>query len=93
MWTVIHLVKPRDSLRGYCRRFLLEPAPNLFVGKVNKTLAEDIVSRVTESGIDGVMICQCRKSDLGLRIKVFGNPDRAVVDLGGLQVVSRKTKG
>jgi len=92
MWLVLQIKKPRDSLRGYCRRFLLEPAPNLFVGKANKTLAEDLVRRITESGIDAVMVWQYRQSDLGLRIKVFGSPDRSVVELDGFQVISRVIK-
>lgn len=91
MWIVLQITKPRASLRGYFRRFLLEPSPNLFVGKANRPLVEELVKRVEDSGVDAVMIWQRRKSDLGLWVKVFGKPDRTAVDLDGFQVILRKS--
>ena len=91
MWIVLQLNKPRASLRGYCRRFLLEPAPHLFAGVVNKVLAEDLVRRIDESGISAVVIIQKRQSDLGMWVKIFGDPNRRAVDIHGFQVISRKT--
>ncbi len=90
MWIILHVHKPRGSLRGYCRRYMLEPSPNLFVGKATKTLKEDIERRIEESGSDGFLIRECRESDLGLSIRIFGNPEREIVDLNGFQVVKKK---
>ena len=64
----------------------------MFVGKANRPLAEDLVKRMEESGGNGVMIWQRKKSDLGLWIKVFGKPSRSVVDMDGFQAISRKSK-
>lgn len=91
MWIVLSLNKPRASLRGYCRRFLLEPVPNMFVGKANRVLAEDLTIRLEESGIEAVMVCQHRKSDTGMSIKIFGTPSRTVVDMDGLHLISVKS--
>lgn len=91
MWIVLVLNKPRASLRGYCRRFLLEPSPNLFVGKATRTLAEDLVARIEKSGIDAVMIGPRKRSDSGLWVRVFGSPARQVADLNGFQVVSMES--
>jgi len=64
----------------------------MFVGQANKILAEDVARRIEESGINAVMVFQKRQSDFGFWIKIFGTPDRTVVNIEGLQVISRKTK-
>lgn len=92
MWAVVILEKPRASLRGYCRRFLIEPASNIFVGKTNKVLFEDLTEKIKQSGINATIIHDSRKSDLGFRAIVFGNPARQIVDLGGFQAILRKNK-
>lgn len=92
MLIVLQLVKPRASLRGYCRRFLLEPSANLFVGRANKDLLEDLSKKVDESGICAVLVIQDKKMDMGVRLKVFGKPNRSVIDFDGFQAISRKTK-
>ncbi|MBE7540625.1 MAG: type I-E CRISPR-associated endoribonuclease Cas2 [Opitutaceae bacterium] len=89
---VVKLIKPRQSLRGYCRRFLVEPSANLFVGKANRVLFDDLDKRVLDSGIDAVVIAGNTKSDLGLVIRVYGSPDRSIVSLDGFQVILRKSK-
>lgn len=92
MWVVLQMNKPRASLRGYCRQFLLEPSPNLFVGRANRPLAEDLMRKLEESGIDAVMVRAHSKSDLGMAIKIYGNPHRQVVNLDGFQAIMRKIK-
>ena len=92
MWLVLQLNKPRASLRGYCRRFLLEPSPNLFVGKANRTLFDDIDQRIKESGIDAVVVVGHSKTDLGLIVKNYGAAPRSVVNLDGFQAILRKSK-
>lgn len=93
MWVVIVLNKPRPVLRGYCRRFLLEPRPNLFVGKATKPLVLDLIARFETSLANAVLVYGHRGSDLGLGIKTFGQSDREPVDLDGLQLILRKSKG
>lgn len=90
MWLVLHLNKPRKSLRGYCRRFLLEPSTNLFVGKINKTLFNDLDKRLVESGINAVLVVGHSKSDLGLVMRTYGTPIRNVITLDGFQAINRK---
>ena len=85
------LNNPRASLRGYCRRFLLEPSPNMFVGKANRVLVEDLMNRLEESGIEAVMVRQHRNSDTGLAIRIFGSPSRSVVDMDGFQTIAIKS--
>lgn len=89
MWIVLQLTKPRSSLRGYCRRFLLEPSPNLFVGAATRPLLEDLISRIEKAAIDAVLVAQDRRSDIGAKIKLFGVPHRTTVDVDGVQLVAR----
>ena len=92
MWLVVQLTRPRQSLRGYCRRFLLEPSANLFVGKANRVLFDDLDKRIEESGIDAVVVAGHTKADLGMVVRVYGSPSRSIINLDGLQVVLRKSK-
>lgn len=91
MLVILVLENPRASLRGYCRRFLLEPHANVFVGQATRPLLEDLASRIERSGIIAVLIASTRKADNGCRIKLFGDPHRKVVDLEGLQIVTRES--
>ncbi|KAB2839357.1 MAG: type I-E CRISPR-associated endoribonuclease Cas2 [Burkholderiales bacterium] len=93
MWIVIALNKPRPALRGYCRRFLLEPQSNLFVGNATKPLVLDLIARIESMRADAVLIYGHRGSDLGLGIKIFGRCDRQPTDFDGLQLILRKSKG
>ena len=92
MWLVIQLTKPRQSLRGYCRRYFLEPSANLFVGKGNRLLFDDLDRRISNSGINAVVVAGHNKSDLGMVVRVYGNPDRSIVNLDGFQLIQRKSK-
>lgn len=89
MFIVLKISSPRASLRGYCRRFLLEPAANVFVGKGNKRLFDDLARRLDESGVEAVMVRSRADSDLGCDVRVFGNPPRSIVDLDGFVCIKR----
>lgn len=91
MLLVVVLNNPRASLRGYCRRFLAEPHPNVFVGQTTRLLLDDVVKRIDEAGIKALMIVGSTKSDTGCRMKTFGDVDRFLVDSDGMQLVSKKT--
>jgi hypothetical protein len=91
MWLVLHLNKPRQSLRGYCRRFLLEPSSNFFVGKGNRKLFDDLDKRIKESGINAIIVAGHSRSDLGMVIRTYGESPRQVINLDGFQAIVRKT--
>ena len=89
-WLVIHLVRPRPSLRGYCRRYLLEPATNLFVGVGSALLLRDIVERIESAKVEAVVIVGDKKREMGMRLKVLGPSDRKIVDCDGISLVMKK---
>lgn len=89
MLIVLQLNKPRPSLRGYCRRFLLEPSSNLFVGNATRPLTEDLVNKIKKSGVEAILIRSQRASEMGMAVTMFGNPKRQIEDADGLPLIKR----
>lgn len=89
---MLSLVSPTPKIRGYARRYLAELQSNLFVGKGSRRLLDDLISRIETCGCDAVLVIEHRRSETGFRARTFGNPDRHLVDLDGIQLVARKIR-
>ena len=53
---------------------------------------DDLDRRISNSGINAVVVAGHNKSDLGMVVRVYGNPDRSIVNLDGFQLIQRKSK-
>lgn len=91
MLLTLLLVSPRSSLRGYCRRYLLEPFPNLFIGKVSKVFLQDVFKRIREGNVQAVAIVSRGASDIGCDLVLFGSHSKEVVDCDGLTLIRNKS--
>lgn len=88
--TVLLLEGDSARLRGYLRRWLLEVKANVFVGAVPARVRERLWSEVTRqlAGGSAVLLYGAR-NEQGFDCLCFGEPDREIIDLEGLNLVRR----
>ena len=85
---VILLERVPVSLRGELTRWLLEPKPGVFVGKVSAMVRDRLWERVCAGakGGGGIMVYPA-DTEQGFAIRFCGETARAIVDFDGLALV------
>ena len=77
-----------DYVRGALTRWLLEPAPGLYVGTVSARVRDELWSAVSSSVGDGAAVhVHPAPTEQGFLIKTAGQRRRHVIDLDGLQLI------
>ena len=85
---VIILEKPPASLRGELSRWLIEPYPNVFLGHVSAMVRNRLWDRCCKScRTGGVVQAWTTNTEQRFKIRMFGNTNRRVIDLEGLQLI------
>ena len=85
---VIILEKPPASLRGELSRWLIEPYPNVFLGHVSAMVRDRLWDRCCKScRTGGVVQVWTTNTEQRFKIRMFGNTNRRVIDLEGLQLI------
>ena len=88
---VVALSKPEPIVRGVLRNALIEPRPNLFVGRLDSKRVAALIALLEAKACDAILICENRREAAGLSFKVFGTmPDREIARIDGLDLVLRK---
>jgi CRISPR-associated protein Cas2 len=77
-----------DFVRGALSRWLIEPAPGLYIGTVSARVRDELWSAVAASVADGAaVLIHPANNEQGFTIKTAGTRRRQIVDLDGLQLV------
>lgn len=86
---ILEAVKP--TLRGEITRWLLEPHPGVFVGRVSAMVRDLLWEKCClASGGGGVILIHSAPTEQGYAIRLYGRTRRKVVDMEGLQLITRR---
>ncbi len=87
---VLILEAVRPALRGEITRWLLEPHPGVFVGRVSAMVRELLWEKCCQaSGSGGVILIHAAVNEQGYAIRLHGRTRRKVVDMEGLQLIMK----
>jgi CRISPR-associated protein Cas2 len=85
---VISTTAVPDHVRGALSRWLVEPAPGLYIGTVSARVRDELWSAVGASVDDGMAVCiHPADNEQGFLIKTAGQRRRLIADFDGLQLV------
>lgn len=85
---ILILEKVPASVRGELSRWMLEPSPSVFVGRVSGLVREKLWEKCCNSPkVGGVLQIWSTNNEQGYAIRVFGETNRSVVDIEGLQLI------
>jgi len=92
---VLVLVSVPARLRGEVSRWLLEIAPGVFTGRVNRRVRENLWGRVLSGLGDGsaVLVAADRRREQGCEILTAGRGRWVPADFDGLMLVRRAKAG
>lgn len=86
---MVMLERVSPSLRGELTRWLLEPRPGVFVGNISAMvrdrLWDEICHRMGPKA-GGILVYNAA-NEQGFEMRLWGTPDRTVVDFEGLALV------
>lgn len=89
MVLVLEAVKP--ALRGEITRWLLEPHPGVFVGRVSALVRERLWEKCCKAcASGGVILIHAAQNEQGYAVRLYGNTRRDVVDMEGLQLIMKR---
>src|SRR5262245_50532543 len=82
-----------DFVRGALSRWLIEPAPGLYVGTVSANVPDELRNAGASTVADGAAILiHPDQNEQGFTIRTAGVRRRQVVDLDGLQLIAFKAE-
>ncbi|MDA0636633.1 type I-E CRISPR-associated endoribonuclease Cas2e [Nonomuraea sp. MCN248] len=85
---VISTTAVPDHVRGALSRWLIEPAPGLYVGTVSARVRDQLWSAVSQCIADGAAVClHPDDNEQGFTIRTAGERRRDVTDFDGLQLI------
>jgi CRISPR-associated protein Cas2 len=85
---VISTTAVPDHVRGALSRWLIEPAPGLYVGTVSARVRDELWSAVSACVADGSALClHPADNEQGYTIHTAGERRRHITDYDGLQLV------
>ena len=87
--TVIHTTAVPDHVRGALTRWMLEPAPGLYVGTLSAKVREELWSVVSASvGEGAAVLVHPAANEQRFAVRTAGERRRHTVDLDGLLLVA-----
>ena len=90
---VMILEKVPTSLRGNLTRWLVEPHPGIFVGKISALVRDELWNLCLETrAVGGLIQIWSAANEQGLDIRSFGKTTRQLVDFDGLWLVRKPHK-
>ncbi|NAS22185.1 type I-E CRISPR-associated endoribonuclease Cas2 [Herbidospora sp. NEAU-GS84] len=85
---VISTTAVPDHVRGALSRWLIEPAPGLYVGTVSGRVRDELWSAVSGCVGDGAAVCiSPADNEQGFTIRTAGQRRRVPMDFDGLQLI------
>lgn len=85
---VLSIDSAPPALRGELTKWLIEPKPNVFVGKISALVRTKLWNMIEESEpkLDALMIFSSN-NEQGFSVLMTGDPHRKIVDLDGVQLI------
>ena len=87
---VFVLENATDKLRGILTRWMIETKPGIFVGSLTGMVRDKLWEMIPNHVPKGALMIYSCNNEQGYQIKMFGEPNRTVVDLDGLQLIKIK---
>ncbi len=89
--TVIVINDATPAIRGYLKRWFVEPKANVFVGTVNRRVRKRVLeyARRNAPGI-GLLAISSDNSSQGFEIESFGETDRRPTRICGINLIAEK---
>ena len=89
--TAIVINDAPPAIRGYLKRWFIEPKPNVFVGTVNRRVRKRVLeyARRNAPGI-GLLSITSDASSQGFEIESFGETDRRPTRICGINLIAEK---
>lgn len=89
--TVLIASDTPPAVRGMLKRWFLEPRPNVFVGNFNPRVVNEVVQYVLRLAPQmSLLVLNSVNNSQGFTIQCFGQPDRTVINICGLQLIAEK---
>lgn len=91
---VLILNNPTSLVRGIIRNCLFEPAPNVFVGNLDRKRIEALLRMLADTQTTATICAASKFSPIGTRFKTIGDAktQRFIIDIDGLQFVKKAYK-
>lgn len=87
---VMILERVPPSLRGELSRWMLEPKPGVFIGKLNAMVRDKLWEKVCQSvGEGGCWLFYDTPTEQGFAIRNYGRTTRIPIDFEGLILIAR----
>ena len=91
---IMMLERVSPSLRGELTRWLLEPRTGVFVGNVSAMVRDRLWERVCRKmGEGGGILVHNTDNEQGYAMRLWGTPNREIVDFDGLSLVRVPREG
>jgi CRISPR-associated protein Cas2 len=91
---VLIVENAKPSLRGLLSRWLIQPKPGVFVGRLSGRVRDKLWELVVGSGkADGALLIHGAQTEQRFRIRAWGETSREPVDFEGLTLVRRRPRG
>lgn len=88
--TVLILENVSPGFRGEITQWLLEVKAGVFVGNISAIIREKLWDKVKQNADDGAgLILYSAQTEQGFKIEMCNMPQRKVVDMEGLYLISR----
>lgn len=85
---VISTTAVPPHVRGALSRWLIEPAPGLYVGTVSARVRDELWSTVADCIADGAAVClHPDDNEQGFTVRTAGQRRRHITNFDGLQLV------
>ena len=86
--TVILMDKVQITVRGEMSRWMLEPKPGVFVGRVSALVRDKLWNLICEkTGQGGALLMYQTDTEQGFAIRTFGATKRTLIDFEGLSLI------
>jgi CRISPR-associated protein Cas2 len=90
--TVLIVESATSGLRGLLSRWLIQPQPGVFVGRLSARVRDQLWALVTESGkAKGALLVYGAQTEQRFAIRSWGQTAREPVDYEGLTLMRRPT--
>jgi CRISPR-associated protein Cas2 len=89
--TVVVASDVPPAVRGMLKRWFLEPRPNVYVGTLNPRIAAEVVSYARRLAPEmSLLVIRSANNSQSFVMEMYGQPDRRVVDICGLQLIAEQ---
>ena len=87
------LVAVPPNIRHALTRWMIEPAPGVFVGTISRKVKDELWAIVEETTDDGwALLVESSQTEQGFNIRTAGNDRRHIIDHDGITLVTTRAE-